>query len=326
MECWREDVLHLLASKLGKRVGSSQHTQFKKVMTFARFCVEIDLSKPLPDSLEVSAGDYSWVQQLDYETLPFRCFCHEYGHLRRRCPKAKPLEAQSPLPSNNTPSVDKGKDTFQGFGGREDGFTTVRGRNRNKGHKRSLKDRQEEDTFNRFEVLEELSQQEVNPGFLDLDHGTLDIDQHGPSVEEMITSQQEGVVGVQCLEEYMNDPGQEKLNSEVLMAPHGDGPSDIGTFQQLGVQVASGGSAEAGHGCANKAHFLQKANLEAGKKISKLSSQLGILQKDLKKGGSEKTSKLGRKKDVEKIKMIGETLVESGSVKTLDSHFSSPLK
>ena len=61
-------------------------------------------------------------------------------------------------------------------------------------------------------------------------------------------------------------------------------------------------------------------------KQGKSASQLGILQNDGRKSVSEKNVKLGRKKDVEKIKMIGETLVESSSVKTLDSHFSTPLK
>jgi len=61
-------------------------------------------------------------------------------------------------------------------------------------------------------------------------------------------------------------------------------------------------------------------------KQGKSSPHLGIFQKDGKKGGSKKNVKLGRKKDLERIKMIGETLVESGSVKTLDSHFSTPTK
>ena len=61
-------------------------------------------------------------------------------------------------------------------------------------------------------------------------------------------------------------------------------------------------------------------------KRGKSASHLGILQKDGKKGVLEKNIKMGHKKDLEKIKMIGETLVESGSVKTLDSLFSTPLK
>lgn len=83
MEYCREDVLHLLALVLGNLVGTSSQTLGKKVMTFACICVEIDLSRPLLDATEICAGSYSWVQHLDYETLPFRCrLCEEYGHLQ----------------------------------------------------------------------------------------------------------------------------------------------------------------------------------------------------------------------------------------------------
>lgn len=96
VECWQDDVLHLLSSMLENQVGSAQQTQVKKVMTFAHICVEIDLSKPLPNSVDMCAGPYSWLEQLDYETLPFRChLCHEYGYLLRRCPRARSSEPQS---------------------------------------------------------------------------------------------------------------------------------------------------------------------------------------------------------------------------------------
>lgn len=52
----------------------------------------------------------------------------------------------------------------------------------------------------------------------------------------------------------------------------------------------------------------------------------GILQKEIKKGGAEKFGKPGRKKDVGKIKLAGENLVELGAVKPLDAIFSCPLK
>ena len=45
------------------------------------------MNNPLPDSLEICLGASSWVQQLDYESLPFCCrICHEYDHLLRQCP------------------------------------------------------------------------------------------------------------------------------------------------------------------------------------------------------------------------------------------------
>ena len=69
-----------------------------------------------------------------------------------------------------------------------------------------------------------------------------------------------------------------------------------------------------------------RARISDTDKQGKSSPHLGILQTNGKKGGSEKNVKMGRKKDLERIKMIGETLVESGSVKTLHSHFSTPPK
>ena len=61
-------------------------------------------------------------------------------------------------------------------------------------------------------------------------------------------------------------------------------------------------------------------------KGSKATSTLGLQQKPFKKGLSEKPAKSGRKTDQEKVKMMGETLVEAGFVKPIDSHFSQSSK
>ena len=57
-------------------------------------------------------------------------------------------------------------------------------------------------------------------------------------------------------------------------------------------------------------------------KGSKSASTLGLLQNPFKKGILEKPAKSGRKIDQERVKMMGETLVEAGFVKPIDSHFS----
>jgi len=68
---------------------------------------------------------------------------------------------------------------------------------------------------------------------------------------------------------------------------------------------------------------LAKEVLTSGK--GRGSSQaLGVLQRPLKKGLFENSSKVGRKKDLEKIKFTGDLLVESGSVKPIDVHFLQP--
>ncbi|XP_057866241.2 receptor-like protein EIX1 [Cryptomeria japonica] len=162
MECCQEDVLRMLASILGRPIGASSQTLGRRVMTFARIYVEIDLSKPLPNAIEMCAGSYSWVQQLDYETLPFRCrLCHESSHLQRKCPRYKPMVHQSQQSTRNIDGVDKGKATMIGEAVGTDGFVPVKTKDRNQGQKRPLQVRQEDDTFNRFEALDDLTQQEI---------------------------------------------------------------------------------------------------------------------------------------------------------------------
>lgn len=132
----------MLASMLGKPVGPSTQTMGKKVMTFAHICVELDLSRPLPNAMEMCAGSHSWMQQMDYETLPFRChLCHEYGHLLRRCPKAKSVEQQSSPPSHNIHGADKGKKPIASEGKDADGFVQFKAQNWNRGQKRTLLER-----------------------------------------------------------------------------------------------------------------------------------------------------------------------------------------
>jgi hypothetical protein len=58
--------------------------------------------------MEICLGPTSWIQQLDNETLPFKCrLCHEYGHLRRKCPRNK--LSQSLNFGVSAPKEDKGK-------------------------------------------------------------------------------------------------------------------------------------------------------------------------------------------------------------------------
>ena len=75
----------------------------------------------------------------------------------------------------------------------------------------------------------------------------------------------------------------------------------------------------------NSTH-LGKKGLPENTKGFKATSTLGLQQKPFKKGTLEKSAKSGRKMDQEKVKMMGETLVEVGFVKPIDSHFSQSSK
>ncbi|XP_059068347.1 uncharacterized protein LOC131858890 [Cryptomeria japonica] len=251
IECCREDVLHLLASVLGKPVGISSQTLGKK--------------------------------QLDYETLLFRCrLCQEYGHLQRRCPRNQPRESHSSQPEVKPPKVDKGKRNASVEARASDGFVLVRARNRNRGLKRSFKERQE-DTFNKFEVLDELSQQEVNLGLINLDQGLVDLAQVDPIIES-------------------------------TMEPLGEECRQMGVDQQKGTSEMQEPLAIVSTAGMDSPALGQYSGSSSAAK-NKPPPKLGILQKDIKKGGAEKFGKPGRKKDVEKIKLAGENLVESGETK-----------
>ena len=62
LEFWREDILHLISLLLGKPVGSATQAQNRKVISYARICVEVDLNNPLLDSMEIFLGPSSWIQ------------------------------------------------------------------------------------------------------------------------------------------------------------------------------------------------------------------------------------------------------------------------
>ena len=79
------------------------------------------------------------------------------------------MEQQSSPPSRNIPGADKGKKPIASEGKDVDGFVQVKNQNWNRSQKHNLMERQEEDTFNRFQILDELGQQEVNPGLINVD-------------------------------------------------------------------------------------------------------------------------------------------------------------
>lgn len=60
-------------------------------------------------------------------------------------------------PPRNFDGADKGKASMSGEVVGADGFVPARTRNKTQGQKRTLQERQEEDTFNKFEALDDLS-------------------------------------------------------------------------------------------------------------------------------------------------------------------------
>ena len=279
------------------RSGSATQTQDRKVISYARICVEVDLNNPLPDSIEICLGSFSWIQQLDYETLPFRCrICREYGHLLRKCPRNK--FSHSSMSSMPTPMLDKSKAPItEGPTRDKDGFIPVKPRNKGKAQKITGMDRQRDDTFNKFNVLESLVQEEGIP---------VEISPRDVSLQEPLLEEANDLA--QAPEEEQDQPvGLDGLVQEESCDIPG-GSHSCGT---LNIKASTH------HG---------KKGVTVNAKGSKSAATLGLQQKPFKKGLSEKPAKSGRKTDQEKVKMMGETLVEAGFVKPIDSHFSQSSK
>lgn len=62
----------------------------------AHIYVEVDLGKGLPEDIKVKVDEWSHIQQLDYEQIPFKCkVCHEYGNFANHCTKLSNVDNNS---------------------------------------------------------------------------------------------------------------------------------------------------------------------------------------------------------------------------------------
>ena len=87
---WHHLVLEDIGNLLGRFIKSDSDRKEPGVFTYARICVEIDLSKGIPNRLQLKHESFNWNQRLDYENIAFRCrFYHLMGHLQESCPLSK---------------------------------------------------------------------------------------------------------------------------------------------------------------------------------------------------------------------------------------------
>ena len=85
LHCWNLESLEIIGNKLGKYFDIAER---KDQYACARICVEVDLEIGLPEALQLTIAEWSYIQELDYEQIPFFLrFCHGYGHFARSCKK-----------------------------------------------------------------------------------------------------------------------------------------------------------------------------------------------------------------------------------------------
>jgi hypothetical protein len=74
----------------------------------ARLCVEVDLEKGFPEAIQLTLDNWSYIQTVDYEQLPFKCkACHEYGHFAKNVPRKRQINQKTK--SKNNGSKPKGR-------------------------------------------------------------------------------------------------------------------------------------------------------------------------------------------------------------------------
>ncbi|CAH9124856.1 unnamed protein product [Cuscuta epithymum] len=82
MECWNEEKISLVASKVGLPIYTDGVTNEKTKLDYARGLIEVDVSKPPPVSVRLRLRSRRYfTQYVVYETFPNYCFhCKKFGH------------------------------------------------------------------------------------------------------------------------------------------------------------------------------------------------------------------------------------------------------
>ena len=71
-EYWKEEILIDIGNTMGNFIKVSKQTRQRKYISFARIYIYLDISRDLPDGIELTWEDEEWFQAIDYEQIPFR--------------------------------------------------------------------------------------------------------------------------------------------------------------------------------------------------------------------------------------------------------------
>ena len=84
---WHVAVYKAIGNTLGSFITRDYGQEIKGLYTYARICVELDLSQGILDQIILKMNDFVWSQTLYYENTAFHCHhCHQAGHLQSTCP------------------------------------------------------------------------------------------------------------------------------------------------------------------------------------------------------------------------------------------------
>jgi hypothetical protein len=100
LHCWNDETLRNIGNTLGKYIDRVEPRDGLQVC--ARLCVEVDLEKGFPEAIQLTLDNWSYIQQVDYEQLPFKCkSCHEYMDILQKIVRKINQISQKSVPKNN---------------------------------------------------------------------------------------------------------------------------------------------------------------------------------------------------------------------------------
>lgn len=91
LHCWGDESIKTIGNTVGSYIDRCEPKD--NMHACARICVEVDLRKGLPEAIKIKVDQWTHMQQLDSEQIPFKCkVCHEYGYFANRCLKKNKMK------------------------------------------------------------------------------------------------------------------------------------------------------------------------------------------------------------------------------------------
>ena len=76
LHCWGDESVKAIWNVVGKYIDDREPKE--NMHDCVRIYVEVDLGKGLLEAIKIKVDQWTHIQQLDYEKLPFKCkVCHE---------------------------------------------------------------------------------------------------------------------------------------------------------------------------------------------------------------------------------------------------------
>ncbi|XP_057779880.1 uncharacterized protein LOC130998478 [Salvia miltiorrhiza] len=96
VELWHPEVILGIGRWLGQPLKIDGISMTEDVGSYMRMLVEVDLAQPLPETMNIDGGDYSFPVEFCYESIPLFCTrCKITGHSMDKCrrgAKSKPSD------------------------------------------------------------------------------------------------------------------------------------------------------------------------------------------------------------------------------------------